>query len=341
MARKNRRVKLEQSDATAPAGQQGVAASPIKKKQKRVRDPSSLPNVWLRILFSLGLVWHIAALFIAPLAVLVPELFISQAEIPIPGGGVMAPAKPVADSEQPKKQGEPPIAIPGAMPAPLLASEEQIPIELTAYGKKPSLGAALKVFTPYLDVLYLNHGYNFFAPDPMPAKLISYEIEKEDGTKIEGTFPDLKTQWPRLLYHRYFMLAEQGFDEIPTRAFAKHLLKKYGGKQIRIWGKEHLFLAPDQILGGADANGDWTFRKFPVLIEPDPNAPKEDKTFAPTNKKTNAANPNGGQRVPEPRPIGNVPDQLPITTAPLNQPQPRATQPNQPQPLFQPPAFGR
>ena len=33
-------------------------------------------------------------------------------------------------------------------------------------------------------------------------------VVTRDGRKIEGSFPDKKAEWPRLLYHRYFMLSE-------------------------------------------------------------------------------------------------------------------------------------
>lgn len=62
---------------------------------------------------------------------------------------------------------------------------------------------------PYVNFLYLNHGYAFFAPDPGPSHLVRYRIEFDNGREpVEGIFPDLQTQRPRLLYHRHFMLAE-------------------------------------------------------------------------------------------------------------------------------------
>lgn len=62
---------------------------------------------------------------------------------------------------------------------------------------------------PYINVMYLNHGYSFFAPRVGASHLVRYRIDFDDGREsIEGIFPDLKTQRPRLLYHRHFMLAE-------------------------------------------------------------------------------------------------------------------------------------
>lgn len=67
-------------------------------------------------------------------------------------------------------------------------------------------------FTPYLQAAYLNHGYRFFAPNPGPSHLVRYELEMPDGTVRRGQFPDLKKHWPRLLYHRHFMISEATFN---------------------------------------------------------------------------------------------------------------------------------
>jgi hypothetical protein len=76
---------------------------------------------------------------------------------------------------------------------------------------------------PYVDAMYLSHGYFFFAPNPGPAHLIECQLNPEsDFANINSTsinsvaldksqwkiFPDRKDQWPRLLYHRHFMLSE-------------------------------------------------------------------------------------------------------------------------------------
>lgn len=61
---------------------------------------------------------------------------------------------------------------------------------------------------PYIEAGYLNHGYHFFAPQPGPSHLIRYELEMPDGSRKEGEFPSREQNWPRLLYHRHFMLTE-------------------------------------------------------------------------------------------------------------------------------------
>ena len=73
----------------------------------------------------------------------------------------------------------------------------------------PFAEAVHRCFRPYMNALYLDHGYAFFAPDPGPAHLVDYRVEFDDGREpITGRFPNLQTQRPRLLYHRHFMIAE-------------------------------------------------------------------------------------------------------------------------------------
>lgn len=63
-------------------------------------------------------------------------------------------------------------------------------------------------FGPYLEALYLNHGWHFFAPDPGPSTLVGYEAKTASGETITGRIPDKQQMQPRLLYHRHFMLTE-------------------------------------------------------------------------------------------------------------------------------------
>ena len=75
----------------------------------------------------------------------------------------------------------------------------------------------------YSQWLYLDHGYFFFAPNPGPGRLIQCSVQPERKTDdlqaspdlqipvdeaAISTLPDKQNQRPRLLYHRYLMLAE-------------------------------------------------------------------------------------------------------------------------------------
>jgi hypothetical protein len=78
----------------------------------------------------------------------------------------------------------------------------------------------MRLFRPYVQAMFLDHGYAFFAPDPGPSHLVRYKVEFDDGRPaVEGTFPDLATERPRLLYHRHFMLAEQLHDSFAPPVF--------------------------------------------------------------------------------------------------------------------------
>jgi len=68
---------------------------------------------------------------------------------------------------------------------------------------------------PYSQWLYLNHGYFFFAPNPGPGHLIQCKLSASSADEPSGQessqvllLPDRNEHWPRLLYHRYFMLSE-------------------------------------------------------------------------------------------------------------------------------------
>jgi hypothetical protein len=78
----------------------------------------------------------------------------------------------------------------------------------------PEFAWLAETMKPYSQWLYINHGYFFFAPNPGPSHLIQCDFSPPDkseaiekpGSKL--TMPDRAEHWPRLLYHRYFMLSE-------------------------------------------------------------------------------------------------------------------------------------
>jgi hypothetical protein len=98
----------------------------------------------------------------------------------------------------------------------------------------------------YIDPLYLYNGYRFFAPEPGPSHLIRYELTLADGAKKKGKFPNREESWPRLLYHRHFMLSEFSnmlsnsaapaqiklTHELYLRSYARHLARKYNANQV-------------------------------------------------------------------------------------------------------------
>jgi hypothetical protein len=136
------------------------------------------------------------------------------------------------------------------------------------------------VYQPYLQAAYLNHGYKFFGPDPGPSHLVRYVIELDDGERIEETFPDRKVHWPRLFYHRHFMLSEflvgmsgpwdPRFEwdrqplsppqEVYVESYAHHLLKKLGGKRVTLYLVEHRLPSPQEVIEGMRLNDARLYR---------------------------------------------------------------------------------
>jgi hypothetical protein len=132
----------------------------------------------------------------------------------------------------------------------------------------PLAVTVMSLLQPYIDAAFLNHGYFFFAPNPGPAHLVRYRLEFADGREpVERMFPDLKRHWPRLLYHRHFMLAEslngrfvppEPPEEIRRdpmrlagwrmgreqyegllRSYARHLQQQYGASSVTLTRVEH------------------------------------------------------------------------------------------------------
>jgi hypothetical protein len=136
-----------------------------------------------------------------------------------------------------------------------------------------------EVYMPYLEMMFLDHGYKFFAPEPGSSHLIKYQIETDDGATLEGIFPNLQEEWPRLLYHRHFMLTETmgseslappAPDELPASAppptwanrpltqrervlaqsFAEHLKAKYHARRVTLTLVQHAFPGVEHVRQG-------------------------------------------------------------------------------------------
>lgn len=116
-------------------------------------------------------------------------------------------------------------------------------------------------YRPYLDLLYLNHGYHFFAPEPGPSHLIRYVTTYEDGRTEKHFFPDKSNHWPRLRYHRHFMLSEHlsQFAEEGTppellnafsRSYGQHLLRDTGAREVELILVRHVYPRPADVLAG-------------------------------------------------------------------------------------------
>ena len=64
----------------------------------------------------------------------------------------------------------------------------------------PVAGPIAGWLRPYLQAMYLDHGYFFFAPNPGSSFLVRYQVEFDDGRQpVTGVLPDLKSHQPRLM----------------------------------------------------------------------------------------------------------------------------------------------
>ncbi|MCX7402046.1 MAG: hypothetical protein NTY87_02850 [Planctomycetia bacterium] len=125
----------------------------------------------------------------------------------------------------------------------------------------------IQPFRPFIGGLYLGHGYRFFAPDPGPGHSIRWSMQLTDGSPLNGVLPNPTSDWPRLLYHRRFMVSEKIAAFVPlsdapeairtkarldwqplVKGVAGHLLKKHGGTQITLTLVEHFLPAPEDVL---------------------------------------------------------------------------------------------
>ncbi len=106
-------------------------------------------------------------------------------------------------------------------------------------------GPLSQAVAPIHQALFLDHGYRFFGPDPGPSHRLLYQGVRADGTEYAGHFPDRESNWPRLLYHRWFMLSETMFNEQvfkPSTAQFQELGKEYDRQieKLRKQGKSEL-----------------------------------------------------------------------------------------------------
>jgi hypothetical protein len=233
-----------------PKEMKGTSSTPPRRtssSDRSLRRPWE--NPWLRGVASLALVAHLVAVTVAPFAILTNEF----------GPRIITPG-PVPLTEQAESLSTPP--------------NRPLPVIL-------KLAEALQ---PYLDPLYLNHGYSFFAPEPSASYVIDYEIEKENGEKVRGRLPDLGRHWPRLLYHRYFMLASQNYDlterarsKTPADstatlnyAIAKHLLESEGGKRAVLRLLIHRLLWPEDVRQGKSLDVEETYVVVGEITYPPP-----------------------------------------------------------------------
>jgi len=131
--------------------------------------------------------------------------------------------------------------------------------------------SAWAVFRPYLQALYLNHGYHYFAPEPGPSTLLAFAAERDDGTVIRGRIPDPAIR-PRLLYHRHFMLSEHmalappGLQRRWYGSYAAHLGHKYGATRVSLARQTHLLPTREMVRKGVRLDDPASYTEQPLGV---------------------------------------------------------------------------
>lgn len=131
--------------------------------------------------------------------------------------------------------------------------------------------SAWKLFQPYLQALYLNHGYHFFAPEPGESTLLAFEARRSDGSVVRGRIPNVAIK-PRLLYHRHFMLTEHMAIAPPPLqekwygSYAQHLGHKYGATRVGLTRQTHRLPSMEMVRGGVRLDDPRSYVEQPLGV---------------------------------------------------------------------------
>jgi hypothetical protein len=130
----------------------------------------------------------------------------------------------------------------------------------------------LQPLRPLVGSLFLGHGYRFFAPNPGPGHSILWTMTMPDGSIRAGRIPDETRDWPRLLYHRRFMVSEKISVLVPpadapaevrdrakrdwlplVKGVATNLLRAEEGVRVKLDLVEHYLPDPAEVIAAATA----------------------------------------------------------------------------------------
>jgi len=119
----------------------------------------------------------------------------------------------------------------------------------------------------YPQAIYMDHGYHFFGPDPGDSTLLRYVANHPDGETVRGTYPN-KDIFPRLRYHRHFMLTEAiprvaAFDDdlaaLQAKSYAERILKHHGAQSVHLFRVTHRMTSSDRYLAGGRLDDPETY----------------------------------------------------------------------------------
>ncbi|MEZ6088574.1 MAG: hypothetical protein R3C05_11215 [Pirellulaceae bacterium] len=122
----------------------------------------------------------------------------------------------------------------------------------------------------YLQLLYLNHGYHFFAPQPGGSTLLSYEVTRADGSVHWDRRPN-REYWPRLRYHRHFLLTEHmaamfqarpDLKPLIVETYAAEVARQNEGASVVVSHVQHELSTPDQYRSGRPLDDPITYNEL-------------------------------------------------------------------------------
>jgi hypothetical protein len=131
--------------------------------------------------------------------------------------------------------------------------------------------SAWTLFQPYLQVLYLNHGYHYFAPEPSESTLLSFVAERDDGSVVKGRIPNFGIK-PRLLYHRHFMLTEhmnvapEEFHKQWYDSYAQHLGHTYHARRVSLTRQSHFLPTMEMVRNGVRLDDPGSYEEQPLGV---------------------------------------------------------------------------
>ena len=219
--------------------QRSKPTSESRQKPAEARPPA-LAVGWspgVRILTSVLVALHVTAIFVAPWA-----------------------------NQTDRRTLPPDFAVRARPPGASLADPAELrsndPPQESDFSSPPLIAALYRIFRPYLNLTYSNHGYEFFTPNPSGSFLIGYQVKDQQGQVIaEGQYPDLDEQWPRLFYHRHMMLAAQinEFGRSWPVMIGREMLKRHRGAQVSIFFVYHRLPLPEEVAAGVALDASWLY----------------------------------------------------------------------------------
>ena len=123
----------------------------------------------------------------------------------------------------------------------------------------------------YDQILFLNHGYHYFAPEPGNSTLLAYVLEMSDGSLKTGRIPNRDIH-PRLLYHRHFMLTEYlASDDLSpslrqelVKAMARELCRENQARRVTLSRVSHRLPTMEFVRAGGALDDPESYTEEPL-----------------------------------------------------------------------------